>query len=166
SRLSLKGEIILLDKQDRTTWNQELINQGNFYMDKAAFGNKMSSYHLEAAISYEHCIAKTYEATNWLQILAYYDFLVEQADSPVVKLNRVIAILKVHGPEIALKSLDLIEQKEKLKEYHFYHALLADIYTLLGQIVKAEKHLKQGIKLTNSEAEQKLLQDKISALLN
>jgi RNA polymerase sigma-70 factor (ECF subfamily) len=111
SRLTADGEIILLPEQDRSKWDPALIQQGNEYMNKAAFGDSISNYHLEAAIAYEHCTARTYEDTNWNRILEYYNYLCTISPSPITELNRAIAIMQVHGPEAALRELNLIKER-------------------------------------------------------
>ena len=95
SRLTAEGEIILLAYQNRQKWDKELIMLGNYYMNKAAFGSELSSYHIEAAIAYEHCSAKNFADTNWIRILQLYEWLCKASSSPVTELNRTVAVMEV-----------------------------------------------------------------------
>lgn len=165
SRLSTEGEIILLPMQDRTKWDHSLIEEGNEYMNKAAFGNVVSAYHIEAAIAYEHCSAKTFKETNWKKILDYYEWLCAISPSPINQLNKVVAILELYGGAIALEELELIKEKKKLESYYLYHSLLGEIYARLDNLPVAKKYFETAIKLTHSETERKMLYNKIVALL-
>lgn len=163
SRISAEGEIILLALQDRTKWNPVLIKEGNDYMNKSAFGGIISSYHLEAAIAYEHCIAGKFENTNWPQILTYYDLMAKFYPTPVVLLNRVVVIYKIKGGDSALLEMkDAIYLKEWEKHY-LYHSLLGEIYSE-RDIEKAKASFERAITLTKSEVEQRFLKHKITHL--
>lgn len=161
SRLSAEGELILLPQQDRRKWDQTMITQGMELMEHAAAGLYLSSYHLEAAIAFEHCVAKDFESTNWKNILSYYEWLCKIAPSPVSELNRVIVILQLHGASKALKELDLIKEKEKLSNYYLYYSLLGEINLQIGRKKEAAVFFEKASQLTQSEVEQKLLQHKI-----
>lgn len=165
SRLTIEGEIILLPFQDRTKWNQDLISLGNDYMNRAATGNEISTYHLEAAIAHEHATAETFASTNWKQILEYYDLLVDLSTSPVIQLNRAVAILYVHGTEAALKAVQDIDEF-KLRSFYLYHSLLGEIYARLNHPKKAESYFRTAIELTSSQTEKKLLLGKIATIYN
>ena len=166
SRLTTEGEIILLPYQDRTKWNFNLISLGNDYMNKAAFGNEVSSYHLEAAIAFEHCTAENFSKTNWNKILKLYELLCTTYPSPVSELNKIVAILQVHGPENALNALERIPEKKKLESFYLYHSLQGEIYSRLNNSVLAKRSFETALNLTQSEREKKMLKDKILALLN
>lgn len=164
SRLSAEGEIILLEKQDRSKWNRELIAAGNHYMDKAAFGETLSSYHLEAAIAYEHCSAERFETTNWAKILEYYNWLGCIAPSPIAELNRQVAVLMVEGPAAALAQLDALPDRKKVESYYLYQSLLGELHARLGHTAEARRHFEAAIQLTQSEAERKMLAGKMARL--
>ena len=166
SRLTKEGEIILLPMQDRTSWNAELIAQGTAYMNKAAEGISISTYHLEAAIAYEHCIAISFEKTNWEKILELYVWLLKIAPSPITELNKIIAVLYLYGPAVALEELETIKDKDKLQSYYLYYSLLGEVNLLLRNAQLAKTHFETAIKLTQSETEQKMLRNKIAAILN
>jgi RNA polymerase sigma factor (sigma-70 family) len=166
SRLTAEGEIILLPMQDRNKWNIKLIDEGNEYMNKAAFGNVVSSYHIEAAIAYEHCSAKSFKDTNWKKILEYYEWLCRISPSPINELNKVVAIMELYGAAKALQSLEALSDKKKLESYYLYHSLLGEIYSRTNNLPGAKQHFETAILLTHSETERKMLTNKILVLLN
>ncbi len=164
-RLSDEGEIILLAQQDRSKWDQDLIRQGNDLMNQAAFGDRISTYHVEAAIAYEHCIAGTFEATNWTNILHYYDMLTAMHPSSVILLHRLTVIFKVFGAQRTLEEIESSGFKEEWKKNYLFHSLMGDIYsTTLPEI--SASHYDQASRMTQSEAEKKLLLRKKEALEN
>ncbi len=165
SRLGTNGELILLDKQDRKLWDPSLIDSGKLYMNKASFGKQLSTYHLEAAIAYEHCSARQYENTNWKKILEYYDILLKLAFDPVVFLNRALVILELYGPLEALKAIDHIKNEKQLQGYYLYHAALGEINKRLQQLDKAIAHFENAIALTGSKQEKQLLEGKIQEMM-
>ncbi|MGH2649343.1 MAG: RNA polymerase sigma factor [Ginsengibacter sp.] len=166
SRLTKEGEIILLPMQDRSKWDRKLIEEGNEYMNKAAFGDVVSTYHIEAAIAYEHCSAKTFKETNWKKILEYYEWLCNISPSPVNQLNKVVAVMELYGGAMALEELESIKDKKKLESYYLYHSLLGEIYSRLDNLPAAKEHFKTASLLTHSETERKMLKNKIGSLLN
>ena len=166
SRLTTEGEIILLPHQDRSKWNFELIELGNDYMNQAAFGNEISSYHLEAAIAFEHCSAENFNFTNWERILELYEWLGKLSSSPISDLNKTVAVMQVHGPEKALEALENIPDKKKIASFYLYYSLLGEIHSRLNHQDEAKKYFENAIKLTQSETEKKMLREKIAALLN
>jgi RNA polymerase sigma factor (sigma-70 family) len=166
SRISASGEIILLPEQDRSKWNIEMIAAGNEYMNQAAFGDVITSYHLEAAIAYEHCIAQNFAKTNWSRILDLYNWLCKIAPSPVAELNRVVALLQVEGAPAAKQQLAVLAADKKLNSFYLYHSLLGEINAQLLNSSEARKNFEAAMQLSQSAPERKMLQDKIHALLN
>ncbi|MGY3792973.1 RNA polymerase sigma factor [Aquimarina sp. 433] len=166
SRLSDQGELILLSDQDRTIWNEELIAQGIRYLNQSAFGESLSTYHLEAAIAYKHCIAENYETTDWKEILKYYDLLLKIKNDPIVSLNRCLVILELYGAEEALNAIKSIKDQKLLEKYYLYHATLGDIYQQLIQPNIAVGYYQNAMKLTQSAPEKQLLKSKIGKMLN
>jgi RNA polymerase sigma factor (sigma-70 family) len=164
SRLTTAGEIILLPDQDRSKWDRQLIESGNAYMNKAAFGDTLSRYHIEAAIAYEHCIARNYEQTNWERILEYYDWLCKIAPSPVTELNRAVAVMQVHGAGEALAALEKGAAARKLASFYLYNSLMGELYARLGVVAEAERYFRLAMDQTHSETEKRLLRNKIAAL--
>ena len=166
SRLTAEGEIILLPYQDRSKWNFNWIAEGNEYMNKAAFGNSITSYHLEAAIAFEHCTAQTFAQTNWKQILNYYEMLCNISSSPVTEMNKAVAVMQVHGANEALQLLQNISDKKKLETFYLYHSLLGEINSRLNNSIEAKRSFETAIRLTQSDTEKKILKEKMVALLN
>ena len=166
SRITTTDEIILLAMQDRTIWNKQMIAEGNTYMNKAAFGNEVSTYHLEAAIAYEHCMAEKFEQTNWKRILTCYDWLCNIAPSPVTELNKAIAVMQVMGGAAALQILNKINDTKKMESWYLYYGVLGEIYSRLNDQELAKKNYEMAFKLTQSSAEKRMLRNKIAALLN
>jgi RNA polymerase sigma factor (sigma-70 family) len=164
SRLTPEGEIILLPYQDRSKWNLKLIDLGNDCMNKAASGSEVSSYHIEAAIAFEHCTAENFENTNWKRILELYGWLCGISSSPVIELNRVIVILQIEGAAAALKALENIPGIKKVETFYLYHSLLGEIYSRLNTSAKAIQHFETAMQMTQSKMEKKLLCNKIAAL--
>ncbi|CAN5390762.1 RNA polymerase sigma factor [soil metagenome] len=163
SRINAEGEIILLAQQDRSKWNPTLIAEGNDYMNKAAFGDSLSTYHIEAAIAYEHCSTKKFEDTNWQQILNYYDLLVQIHPTAVVALNRMTVINKLKGSSATLRELNDSPFLTEWKKHYLYYSLLAEIYATTDP-QKAITNFEKAITLTQSDAEKKLLRKKMANL--
>ncbi|MBC9932958.1 RNA polymerase sigma factor [Chitinophaga qingshengii] len=162
SRLHRDGTIIPLSQQDRQQWNTAMIAVGNNWLNKAADGASFSSFHLEAAIAYEHCIAPSYAATNWKRILAYYNALLQLTKDPVILLNRSVALLEYAGPPAALQSLQVLENHRQLNRYYLYHAVVGEIYKRMGQKDKAVACFEQARQLTTAQQEQAFLSAKIA----
>lgn len=164
SRMTPEGELVLLSDQDRSKWNRELVKRGNAYLNDAAFGSIISSYHLEAAIAYEHCIAPSFEQTNWDAILNYYDALVMRSPSPIVFMNRAIAIMEHKGPDIALQ--ELLAKDSELNSYHLYFALLGEICIRMDDKDGALENLERAESMARSVHEKRYLSLKIQKLMD
>lgn len=163
TRVSPAGDLVLLQYQDRSKWNFQLIALGNEYMARSATGSTASRYHIEAAIAFEHCAAKTYETTNWMRILELYEWLCRDFPSPISELNRAVAVMRVHGPAEALSAIDKIPDRKRLEGYYLYHSLLGEIYSRVGRIAEAEKEFETALGQTKSEVERRLLEGKIGS---
>jgi RNA polymerase sigma-70 factor (ECF subfamily) len=163
SRINEEGEIILLAQQDRSKWNRSLVAEGNDYMNKAAFGDSLTSYHIEAAIAYEHCSVPTFEQTNWKLILDYYDMLVQIHPTAIVALNRLTVVYKFKGAAATLPELGNSPFLIEWKKHYLYYSLLAEIYSTTDK-QKAITNFEKAISLTQSDAEKKLLRKKMGNL--
>lgn len=163
SRTSISGDIILLPQQDRSRWDLQLIAQGNDYLNKAAFGDHISSYHAEAAIAYEHCIAKTFEQTNWENILSYYNLLATINPNSVVMLNRLTVILQLYGATETLREIENSVYKADWEMNYLYYGLLGDVYANIAPL-QAKEYYKIAVDMTLSDKEKKLLIRKIEIL--
>jgi len=157
SRIDEHGDLLLLKDQHRELWDKEMIERGVFYLSRAATGNEMSRYHLEAAIAYEHCKAATYEDTDWQAILNYYDLLVKLIPSQVILLNRAIVIKELEGPANALACIREIPGINFLQEYYLLHAILGELHKEMGEKETARMHYEKAIRLSVSETEKRLL---------
>ncbi len=163
SRVTTEGSLVLLSKQDRTKWDIALIQSGQDYLNRASFGDRLTMYHLEAAIAYEHCQAKYYVDTDWNKILEYYDLLLDIANDPIVFLNRSLVILELKGPKEALKVLDKLKNNKLLENYYVYHATLGEVYYRLSDPTLSKVHYEKALQLTQSKWEQQFLKDKIDS---
>lgn len=166
ARLDEHGEIILLQDQDRSKWNRELINIGLHYLNQSAEGDELSEYHIEAAIIAQHSMAKSFAETDWSQILALYDMLTKFNSSPVVLLNRAIVIGKISGATKAITAINSISGIDKLAEKHYlFAATLGELHSQLYHHHEAICFFEKAIALANSPIEKKLLQKKIDVVV-
>lgn len=166
SRLDEQGEIILLEDQDRTKWDQQLIHLGLDYLSKASTGDEISEYHLEAAIVAEHSMAENFGSTNWKQILDFYDILVQINASPIVMLNRAIVVGKLAGPRMAMDQIRSIPDVDHyLETNHLFAAVMGEMCWEQGTKDDSRIYLSRAMELTNSVIEKKLLQRKIDRIL-
>ena len=156
-----EGCLILLEAQDRALWNHELIGRGFEYLEMAAQDGEVSEYHIEAGIASMHCMAETYEKTDWRGILKLYDLLYKMKPTSIVALNRAIAIGQAFGPEKGLVALNAIEDLEKLKDYPFYPAALGEFHRLTGRNKEAEKYFNEARLLARNPSEVKFLERKL-----
>lgn len=165
ARLDEHGEIVLLQDQDRSKWNQELINIGLHYLNQSAEGNELSEYHIEAAIIAQHSMAESFAETNWPKILTMYDMLVQINPSPVVLLNRAIVMSKIDGAAKAITAISSISGIDKLSDKHYlFAATLGELHSQLLNQYEALRHFEKAITLTNSPIEKKLLRKKQEAI--
>jgi len=160
-RMDAEGCLILLEAQDRSLWNKELIGRGFQYLDLSAQDGEISEYHIEAGIASIHCMAETYEQTNWREILKLYDLLFKVKPTPIVALNRAIAVGQAFGPEKGLVALNAIEDLEKLKDYPFYPAALGEFHRLVGRDKEAGVFFGKALELARNPSEIKFLERKL-----
>ncbi|MBA3828953.1 MAG: RNA polymerase subunit sigma-24 [Taibaiella sp.] len=165
SRQTSEGTIVLLADQDRTKWNYQSITDGNTYMQLAASGNSISRYHIEAAIAYEHCIAKSFDATDWGKILSYYNLLCLHYSSPIAELNKAVVIMQVSGVEAAITALGNITDKNKMETFYLYHAIWGTLQIQAGNRIAAKGCFERAVELTQSVAEKNMLNEKIRMLV-
>lgn len=165
-RVSAEGELLLLEKQNRQLWDQDLIEAANKYLNASAFGEGLTQYHLEAAIAYQHCAASSYGETDWKSILGYYDVLMRMIPDPIVKLNRVLVVMQLYGPEKAEKEMSGLGDSKQMQNYYLFHAISGAVHEGLGNRVEAVKSFKRASQITQSAHEKKLLNARVSTLLN
>ena len=161
ARTSLTGELILLENQDRSLWNREQIAEGLALLEKALKSHRFGSYTLQAAIAAVHAEAKSVAATDWRQIVALYDRLVGIQPSPVVQLNRAVAIAMRDGPAAGLKLIDALLEHGELANYYLAHSARADMYRRLGRTAEARSSYEKALALTQQEPERQFLQERI-----
>jgi RNA polymerase sigma-70 factor (ECF subfamily) len=161
SRVALDGDLLVLEQQDRATWDKQLIAQGLSWLDRAASGEKLSRFHFEAGIAACHSTAPSYAATDWAQILALYDGLLTLNNSPVVALNRAVALGKVRGPREALAAVHALEAAPALQRYHLLYAVRGELYAEAGDEQKAGENYARALELTNIPAEKQLLRERM-----
>ena len=161
ARLDEKGNIVLLQDQNRTLWNKALIEKGYEFLDKSGEGQNYSEYHLEAAIAATHAQAKTFEQTNWSRIVELYQILLTLKPDPIVELNLAIALSKAQSVKVGLQKLQSIKG---LEQNSIYHAALGDFHAQLQQPEKAMLCYQKALPLTHLKAEQILLHAKMARL--
>jgi RNA polymerase sigma-70 factor (ECF subfamily) len=162
-RLDDDGDLVQLEMQDRSRWNRELMARGFHFLEKSATGNELSEYHLQAGIASLHCAAATYEETDWPRILELYDLLYRLKPSPIVGLNRAVAVGKARGPEEGLAELRKISDPAKLEEYPFYPAAQGEFHLLAGRPAEAAKHFERAIELAQSRSATSFFERKLKS---
>ena len=164
ARTSQTGELILLENQDRSLWNREQIAEGGSLLEKALDSRRFGAYTLQAAIAAVHAEAESTAATDWRQIVAIYDQLVRIQPSPVVQLNRAVAIAMRDGPEAGLTHIDAVLEHGELANYYLAHSARADMYRRLGRTAEARSSYEKALALTQQEPERQFLQERIRQL--
>jgi RNA polymerase sigma-70 factor (ECF subfamily) len=164
ARTSPAGELILLENQDRSLWNREQIAEGVALVERALKSHCFSSYTLQAAIAAVHAEAESAAVTDWRQIVALYNRLVRIQPSPVVELNRAVAIAMRDGPEVGLALIDAVLAHSELANYYLAHSARADMCRRLGRTAEARSSYEQALALTRQEAERKFLQERLRQL--
>jgi len=157
TRTDTAGNILRLKEQDRARWNRGMIARGLMHLAHSASGDTITEYHLQAGIAACHCTAPDYESTDWSRILSLYDRLMELDASPVVALNRAVALAQVEGPQAGIDAVEAIANPESLGSYYLFYAVQAEFETELGDYQAAAKHLRQALEFAELESEQVLL---------
>jgi RNA polymerase sigma factor (sigma-70 family) len=155
ARFTNAGELILLQDQDRSRWDRAMITEGITLIEQAATVRRPGPFQLEAAIIACHAEAESWTATDWLQILVLYDLLLQMRPSPVVRLNRAVALWQVVGLEAALAEVN--ELAHELDNYHLFHAVRGELLLEMGQREQARASALRALELTQNRAEQSLL---------
>ena len=164
ARTSPTGELILLENQDRSLWNREQIAEGVALLEKALKSGRFGAYTLQAAIAAVHAEAESVAAIDWKQIVALYDRLLRIHPSPVVQLNRAVAIAMRDGPEAGLTQIDAVLEHGELANYYLAHSARADMYRRLGRTAEARSSYERALALTQQEPERHFLQERIRQL--
>jgi len=164
ARTSPAGDLILLENQDRLLWNRAQIAEGEALLKKALNSRRFGPYTLQAAIAAVHAQAQSVASTDWRQIVAHYDQLVRIQPSPVVHLNRAVAIAMRDGPEAGLKHIDAVLEHGELANYYLAHSARADMCRRLGHTAEARSSYEKALALTQQEPERQFLQERIRQL--
>jgi RNA polymerase sigma-70 factor (ECF subfamily) len=164
ARTSPTGELILLDNQDRALWNREQISEGVALVERALKSHRFGAYTLQAAIAAVHAEAESPSATDWRQIVALYNQLVRIQPSPVVYLNRAVAIAMRDSPEAGLALIDTVLEHGDLANYSLAHSARADMYRRLGRSAEARSSYEKALALTHQEPERQFLEERIRQL--
>jgi RNA polymerase sigma factor (sigma-70 family) len=157
ARQDLEGNLRRLEEQDRTRWDQAMIERGMSHLRESASGDSMSEYHLQAGIAACHATAVDYEATDWGRILSLYDRLMEFDDSPIVALNRAVAVANVHGPQAGLQTVRAIPDRKKLASYYLLYAVIGELEMRLNNREAAAQEFRKAFELAETKSERAFL---------
>jgi len=161
ARLDANGNILRLREQNRSAWDRTKIARGLFHLNQSACGDEATEYHLQAGISACHCAAPSYEATDWPRILSMYDALIELDDSPIIALNRAVAVAHVHGPAEGIKAVQGSRKRQSLSGYYLLYAALAEFEMQLKDFPQAAEHWREAIKNTDMASEKSFLSERL-----
>ena len=164
ARTSATGELILLEDQDRSLWNREQIAEGVALVQRALSMGQVGPYTIQAAIAAAHAQASTAAITDWAQIVGLYTLLQQAEPSPVIELNRAVAVAMRDGPAAGLTLIDAILARGELENYHLAHAARADLRRRLGHTAEARAAYKRALGLTQQEPERRFLEKRLSEL--
>jgi len=164
ARTSLTGDLIVLEEQDRSLWNRVQIAEGKALMEKALSSRRLGPYTLQAAIASAHADAPKAAATDWVRIAGLYDLLVRLEPSPVVELNRAVAIAMRDGPDAGLSLIDGILARGDLADYHLAHAARADLCRRGGRAAEARASYERALTLARQEPERRFLERRLAEL--
>jgi RNA polymerase sigma-70 factor (ECF subfamily) len=160
ARLDEDGNLVVLEEQDRTLWKRPQIEEALSLVNEALAGEP-GPFALEAAIAAEHCKAARAEDTNWSQIVKLYDLLAELMPSPIVSLNRAVAVAMAQGPQPALELIDELAASGELDDYHLLHAARADMLRRLGENDEAAESYKTALSLVTNDSERRFLERRL-----
>ena len=164
ARTSSTGDLILLEDQDRSLWNQAQISEGRLLVQQSLSSGRFGSYTLQAAIAAVHSEAQSAAATDWAQIVGLYDLLVQLEPSPVVALNRAVAVAMRDGPLAGLQSIDQILARGDLADYHLAHSARADLCRRLGRTADARESYQKALAIVKQEPERRFLEKRLREL--
>ncbi len=162
ARTNEEGGLLVLAQQDRARWDQSMIQAGHYHLQLAAQAQELTEYHLLAGIASCHASAPSFEATDWKRILGYYDTLVRMNHSPVLALNRAVALAQVEGPQAGIAALESIRDLPAMKSYYLMPATLAELHAQLGNRKQARACYQEALALAGTEPERKFLLRKIA----
>jgi RNA polymerase sigma-70 factor (ECF subfamily) len=161
ARTSPSGEMILFGDQDRSLWNKGQIAEGTRLAERALSSRRLGPYCIQAVIAAKHARAIHADATDWAAIVGLYDLLLQAEPSPVVELNRAVAIAMRDGPEAGIALIDAILGRGELGQYHFAHSARADLFRRLGRKAEARAAYEQALLLATQKPERRFLEKRI-----
>jgi RNA polymerase sigma-70 factor (ECF subfamily) len=164
ARVSADGDLILLEEQDRALWNREQIDEGAVLVTRAILSRRFGSYTVQAAIAGVHAEAVNTAGTDWNEIVGLYDLLLRMQPSPVIELNRAVAVAMRDGADTGLALVDALLARGELADYRFAHAVRADFCRRLGRSAEARAAYESALELTRQEAERRFLQRRLAEL--
>ncbi len=164
ARLDNDGNILRLKEQTRSTWDQTMIARGFFHLMQSMAGDEISEYHLQAGIAACHCAAKDYESTDWARILSLYDRLLELNDSPVIVLNRAVALANLHGPSAGIEAIQAIQNGQVLNSYYILFAVVGVFVADINNKKTAGDYFRKSLELTTIKSEQIFISKKLKQL--
>ncbi|MBH0177760.1 MAG: RNA polymerase sigma factor [Nitrospira sp.] len=164
ARTSASGDLVLLEQQDRSLWNQDLIREGTALVGQALASKRIGPYTLQASIAAVHAEAPGAGETDWTQIVALYDLLLRAEPSPIIELNRAVAVAMRDGPAKGLELVDALLERGELAQYHLAHATRADFLRRIGRKVEARASYERALALAKQEPERRFLEKRLSEL--
>lgn len=164
ARTSTSGDLVLLEQQDRSLWDRELIREGIALVERALSSKRIGPYTLQAAIAAIHAEASSSGETDWAQIVALYDLLLRAEPSPIIELNRAVAIAMRDGPAKGLELVDALLERGELAQYHLAHATRADFHRRLGRKAEARASYQHALALAKQEPERRFLEKRLTEL--
>jgi RNA polymerase sigma-70 factor (ECF subfamily) len=164
ARSSPEGNLILLEDQDRSRWNRQQMSEGKSLVEQALATRRFGAYTLQAAIAAVHAEAPSADATDWAQIVGLYDLLTQAVPSPVVELNRAVALAMRDGPAAGLAEIDALLADGTLDDYHLAHAARADLCRRLGRTDDARHSYRKALELARQEPERRFLEKRLAEL--
>jgi RNA polymerase sigma-70 factor (ECF subfamily) len=163
ARVDAEGDLHSLFDQDRSRWDRTLVAEGQRLLEESAAGPELTEYHVEAAIAWVHANAPDARETDWARIVSLYDMLMTIRPSPVVALNRAIAIAQLEGPERGLQAIEQITDRERLAAYPFYPAAMGELELRRGRSDSARKHFSAALALARNPMERRFLEQRVAA---
>jgi RNA polymerase sigma-70 factor (ECF subfamily) len=164
ARTTATGDLVLLEDQDRSLWNQEQMAEGKALVEKALLSGRFGRFTLQAAIAAVHAEAGSAAATDWAQIVALYGELARLDPSPVVELNRAVAVAMRDGPAAGLALIEAILGRGELEGYHLAHAARADLCRRLGRSEEARAAYRRALDLARQEPERRFLERRLEEM--
>lgn len=164
ARTSPEGEMVLLEDQDRSLWNRQQIAEGYAFLRAALLSGRVGAYTLQAAIAAAHTAASSIEATNWAQIVRLYDTLLRLTPSPIIEVNRAVAVAMRDGPEMGLALIEDILGRGDLADYHPVHSARAELCRRLSRTDEARASYQEALRLAQQEPEKRLIEKRLASL--